>query len=225
MPFPVDLEALEAAGYVYDRSGKCSECGEDVEYFKTPAKREIVMDPMGTPGRAAIQHWNTCKPRPQTKDALIAAGHVFYQRNECAKCKKAIDWYRDSGGVLTAYDPMMGGDWKAVVHGCIGAISHSVEEPSEEAGGSEPTPESQQGQEGGNAGQEIKLYGVNDPNHQLIAVGYEPVGGILVCQWAKGKGQHLEVPEALYLELRRVPFAYKTYQQKLKGKFTDQKLT
>ena len=69
----------------------------------------------------------------------------------------------------------------------------------------------------------IKLYGVTDPNKQLIAVGWDD--GILVCQWAKGKGQHTGVPEDLYLKLRRVPFAYRQYIATIKGKFPYEKLS
>jgi hypothetical protein len=63
------------------------------------------------------------------------------------------------------------------------------------------------------------MYGVNDPNHQLLAVGYDPVDCVLVCQWAKGKGKHTGVPEDLYLKLRRVPFAYRQYISTIKGKY------
>ena len=63
---------------------------------------------------------------------------------------------------------------------------------------------------------------MNDPNHQLIAVGWDD--GILVCQWAKGKGQHTGVPEDLYLKLRRVPFAYRQYIATIKGKYPYTKL-
>jgi hypothetical protein len=46
MPFPATLEALEAAGYAFARSETCPACGEPVEVFSTPGKREISMNPM-----------------------------------------------------------------------------------------------------------------------------------------------------------------------------------
>ena len=62
MPFPADLEALEAAGYVFARAEVCPDCRECVEVWTTPGKREIVMDPMHQLVRPAIRHYETCKP-------------------------------------------------------------------------------------------------------------------------------------------------------------------
>lgn len=70
----------------------------------------------------------------------------------------------------------------------------------------------------------MQMYGVRDPNHQMLAVGYEPVDGILRVQWRKGEGEHRGVPEDLYLKLRRVPFAYRQYQATIKGKFPYSKV-
>lgn len=70
----------------------------------------------------------------------------------------------------------------------------------------------------------MQMHGVRDPNHQLLAVGYEPIDGVLRVQWRKGEGEHRGVPEDLYLKLRRVPFAYRQYQATIKGKFPYTKI-
>ena len=41
MPFPINLESLLAAGYVFLRSETCPACQEPVEVFTTPGKREL----------------------------------------------------------------------------------------------------------------------------------------------------------------------------------------
>jgi hypothetical protein len=62
MPFPVDLEALLAAGYeyllpmTYPVSDKCPDCGEPVEIFKTPSKRTIALQPMMLQTSPAVFH-------------------------------------------------------------------------------------------------------------------------------------------------------------------------
>lgn len=63
----------------------------------------------------------------------------------------------------------------------------------------------------------MRMYGVTDPNHQLLAVGWED--GLLAVQWKKGQGEHRGVPEDVYLKLRRARFAYRQYQLTVKGKF------
>ena len=140
MPFPITLDAMFAAGYDYARWEKCATCGEPVEIYTTPGKREIAMEPMCSREASTVWHHEVCKPK---------------------------------------------------------------EKPS--------------GIEG------IKLYGVTDPNYQLLAVGWSD--GVLVCQWAKGKGFHTGVPEDLYDKLRRVPFAYRQYNSTIKGKFLYTKLS
>jgi hypothetical protein len=72
----------------------------------------------------------------------------------------------------------------------------------------------------------IKLYGVTDPNHQLLAVGYEPVSGTLVCQfktakWSYGPG----VPEDEFMKLRHSPFAYRIFTTNIKTKYPATKLS
>lgn len=60
MPFPKDADALKAAGYVFDNYATCRGCGDDVEWYKTPAGKSIPMNPMPTGGSLAITHFSTC---------------------------------------------------------------------------------------------------------------------------------------------------------------------
>ena len=49
-----------------------------------------------------------------------------------------------------------------------------------------PTPEAQRPQEQAVAPRQIAMYGVTDPNKQLLAVGWDD--GVLVCQWCQIEG-------------------------------------
>lgn len=61
MPFPVNQEALFAAGYEYARWEKCSACTLDVEVWSTPGKREIIMEPMPGFKSLAVRHYEMCE--------------------------------------------------------------------------------------------------------------------------------------------------------------------
>ena len=70
----------------------------------------------------------------------------------------------------------------------------------------------------------ISMYGVTDPNHQLLAVGWRD--GVMVCQfktakWSYGPG----VPEAELEKLRRARYAYRIFLSNIKGKFPETKLS
>ena len=69
MPFPINLESLLAAGYVFLRSETCPACQEPVEVFTTPGKRELAMQPMCELLRPAVRHYETCKPSIPTPEA------------------------------------------------------------------------------------------------------------------------------------------------------------
>jgi len=70
----------------------------------------------------------------------------------------------------------------------------------------------------------MQMYGVRDPNGQLLAVGYEPVGGVLRVRWKKGEGENRGVPENVFVSIRKVPFAYAYYQKVVKGKYPYTKI-
>ena len=69
------------------------------------------------------------------------------------------------------------------------------------------------------------MYGVNDPNHQLLAVGYDPVDGVLVCQFKTEKWSYAGVPEAEFLKLKKVPYAYRIFTTNIKNKYPATKLS
>ena len=71
MPFPADLESLQSAGYVYSHWKVCSECGEGVEVWKTPGKREIAMQPMIEALRPAIRHYMVCAPKQEEQSGAV----------------------------------------------------------------------------------------------------------------------------------------------------------
>lgn len=68
------------------------------------------------------------------------------------------------------------------------------------------------------------MYGVNDPNHQLLAVGYEPVSAVLYCRFKAATWKYKGVPEAKYLSLRRVPFAYSYFTKQIKSAYPAEKV-
>ena len=63
MPFPVNYEELEAAGYRWIRMIICESCGESVEIFSTPGKRELGMVPMCLLTSTAVKHFEVCQPK------------------------------------------------------------------------------------------------------------------------------------------------------------------
>ena len=75
MPFPANLEALQAAGYVYSHWKVCSECGEGVEVWKTPGKRELAMQPMIELLRPAIRHYERCNIAPKQEEKSGTQGN------------------------------------------------------------------------------------------------------------------------------------------------------
>ena len=74
MPFPANLEALQAAGYVYSHWQVCPECGEGIEVWKTPGKRELAMQPMCELLRPAIRHYLTCAPKQEEAKPAQGSG-------------------------------------------------------------------------------------------------------------------------------------------------------
>jgi hypothetical protein len=165
-------------------------------------------------------------PFPSTLEELEVNGYKFLRHGPCTECGELTDTFSTPGGREIVLEPMG--------LALSAAVRHLTTCKPKESNGKAPAKEnvvSQQAgkreastEEGNPAPKvvDIRMYGVTDPNHQLLAVGY--CGGILAVQFARGKGEHTGVPEALYQELRRVPFAYKTYQTKLKGKFPYRKI-
>ena len=63
MPFPATLDAMFSSGYDYARWEHCAACGEPVEIYTTPGKREIAMEPMCSRESLAVRHYEVCKPK------------------------------------------------------------------------------------------------------------------------------------------------------------------
>ena len=230
MPFPVNLEAMEAAGYRYLRMDICSDCGLSREVFTTPAKREVACNPMPLLTDPAVEHWRTCKPvvqLPKMKDGLQGAGYSFLGRVLCGQCKLATDLYSHNGDQI-AFAPMMDDTWPVVIHECKSVQSRTTEKQEAQTSGPiVPPPEHQHEQDGGKESQQqaFKMYGVNDPNGQLVAVGYDPVDGILRCQFKTALWSYKGVPEDKYHSLRKVPFAYSYFTKVIKSKFPAEKVS
>lgn len=229
MPFPPNLEGLEKSGYHFIRMSVCEECGSSMEVFTTPGKREMAFDPMILLTTPAAPHYQTCDPtKPQIRRVLEKTWK-FEERVQCSGCKMAIEKW-SSNGETVSYEPMMEELWPVILHVCKSVQSRTRRnEPPQEPRTAKPSPETQQEAVGANAGQQqgidaIRLRGVTDPNFNIIAVGYEPEGGILVCQWKDSKGFHTQVPEDVYRKLLTARFAYRQYTLTVKGKFPYQKV-
>lgn len=60
MPFPKNLRELKAQGYLYSNDAVCKGCGEDIEWWSSPAGNKIPMNPMTGDSSEAVAHWTTC---------------------------------------------------------------------------------------------------------------------------------------------------------------------
>src|SRR5665213_2038921 len=68
MPFPINQEAMFAAGYSYARWERCPVCTLDVEVWNSPGKREIAMEPMPSFKTPAVQHYKQCNLAPTAQE-------------------------------------------------------------------------------------------------------------------------------------------------------------
>jgi len=179
MAFPSTLEHLLSSGYMFLRSDVCSECGQSVEVFSTPGKREIAINPMCEMLRPVVRHIERCniaptEDKPDDRQANSRLGSAGAQPGNSAT-RPSSNTSRNSGSA--------GGDERVSKAGI----------------------------------EQIKFYGVNDPNRQLIAVGWED--GVLICQFKTAKYSYAGVPEAEFIKLRRSPFVYRIFTTNIKGKF------
>ena len=187
-------------------------------------------------------------PFPLDLESLLAAGYTFARSEICPVCQEAVEVFTTPGKREIALNPMCELLRPAVRHyetcnitpkqeAANGSTGNDVQDAQGRDSDGGPSCDSPRhlpvgrghdqgvipagGRDAQGAG--IKIYGVTDPNKQLIAVGWDD--GVLVCQWSKSKGQHTGVPEDLYLKLRRVPFAYRQYIATIKGKVPYEKLS
>ena len=150
-------------------------------------------------------------PFPLDQSALLAAGYEYARWEKCGTCQLPVEvWTTPSKTRTVQMDPMPSHETPAVWHYLTCDIAPKQEEP-------------QRPQEQPSAPQ-IAMFPVNDPNGQLLEVGYEPVAGVLVCQFKTAKWSYAGVPESEFLKLKRVPYAYRIFTTNIKGKFTATKV-
>ena len=151
-------------------------------------------------------------PWPLDQSALLAAGYEYLKWEKCGTCQLPVEvWTTPSKMRTVQMDPMPSYETPAVRH-------------YETCEAAQPPPEPQRPHEQPSA-PHVAMFRVNDPNGQLLTVGYEPVAGILVCQFKTAKWSYAGVPEAEFLKLKRVPFAYRIFTTNIRGKFTATKLS
>jgi hypothetical protein len=172
-------------------------------------------------------------PFPATLDALKQAGYTFLRGDVCSVCHEPVEVYSTPGKREIAMNPMRieregftlacGGE-PAVRHyeTCNIAPNLSPVEPSAVPGVSKPSPEPQR-EPVPHPAPHVAMFGVNDPNHQLLAVGW--LHGNLVCQFKTAKWSYAGVPEAEFEKLKKVPFAYRIFTSNIKGKYPATKLS
>ena len=148
-------------------------------------------------------------PFPLDLESLLAAGYTFARSEICPVCQEAVEVFTTPGKREIALNPMCELLRPAVRH-------YETCKPSI------PTPEAQKPQEQAAVPRQIAMYGVTDPNKQLIAVGWDD--GVLVCQFKTAKWSYAGVPEAEFVKLRRVPYAYRIFTANIKGKYPATKM-
>ena len=187
-------------------------------------------------------------PFPATLAAMFSSGYEYARWEHCAACREPVELYTTPGGRTIAMEPMCSRESPAIKHWDVckpkeaqdGNTGSDVQDAQGRSGDSGPhiNPELDTRKQirripgdgaevlpngGRNAqGAGIKLYGVTDPNHQLIAVGWDD--GVLVCQFKTAKWSYAGVPEAEFVKLRRVPYAYRIFTTNIKGKYPATKL-
>ena len=158
---------------------------------------------------------------PSNLEELQAAGYVFHRTEPCLICKNNVEIFTTPGMREISLDPMYLLTSPAVRHyETCNTRTNPVETPQARPA-PKPSPEPQQAQDAAGI-DSIPMFGVSDPNRQLLSVGWRD--GVLVCQFAKGKGQYAGVPEDEYLKLRRARFAYRQLHTNIKGKYPYTKL-
>ena len=159
---------------------------------------------------------------PSNLEELQAAGYVFHRTEPCLICKNNVEIFTTPGMREVSLDPMYLLTSPAVRHyETCNTRTNPVETPQARPA-PKPSPEPQQAQDAARI-DGIPMFGVMDPNRQLLSVGWRD--GVLVCQFAKGKGSYSGVPEAEFMKLRKVPFAYRILTTNIKGKYPYTKLS
>ncbi len=166
-------------------------------------------------------------PFPSNLEEFLAAGYEFIRPERypdpdtCPVCGDAVENFTTPGQREISMNPMCHMLAPAVRHVLTCNTRTNPVDAPPVASAPNPSLEPQQAQ--GAAGIDgISMFGVTDPNHQLLSAGWRE--GILVCQFAKGKGFYSGVPEVEFHKLRKVPFAYRILSTNIKGKYPYTKL-
>jgi hypothetical protein len=159
---------------------------------------------------------------PSTMLELITAKYHFLRPDKCATCDEMVAIHSTPGGREIAINLTRTPDSPAVRHILTCNTRTNPVEPPQAVDTPKTSLEPQQTQ-GGAEIDGIPMFGVTDPNRQLLSVGWRD--GVLVCQFAKGKGSYSGVPEAEFMKLRKVPFAYRILTTNIKGKYPYTKLS
>ncbi len=186
-------------------------------------------------------------PFPLDLESLLAAGYTFARSEICPVCQEAVEVFTTPGKREIALNPMCELLRPAVRHyetcnsapkqeAANGSTGNDVQDAQGRDSDGGPSGDSPRhlpvgrghdqgvipagGRDAQGAG--IKIYGVTDPNKQLIAVGWDD--GVLVCQFKTAKWSYAGVPEAEFVKLRRVPYAYRIFTTNIKGKYPATKM-
>ena len=140
-------------------------------------------------------------PFPSNLESLLAAGYAFNRSEACPECKEIVEVFATPGKREIIMDPMGTLLTPAVRHYETCNIAPK-QKPAHLL--------------------DIRMYGVTDPNHQLLAVGWSD--GVLACQFSTAKWNYRDVPEDKYLSLRKVPYAYSYFTKQIKGQYPGMKV-
>ena len=164
---------------------------------------------------------------PLNLEEFLAAGYELIRPERypdpdtCPVCGDAVEVFTTPGKRKISMNPMCLPTSPAVRHVLTCSTRTNLVDAPPAVGAPKPSPEPQQAQ--GAAGIDgIPMFGVSDPNHRLLSSGWRE--GILVCQFAKGKGFYSGVPEDEFMKLRRARFAYRQLTTNIKGKYPYTKL-
>lgn len=60
MPFPRNADEMRSQGYTFLNHGECDGCHEQIEWWRTPQKRQMPMNRMPELYTPAVPHWANC---------------------------------------------------------------------------------------------------------------------------------------------------------------------
>jgi hypothetical protein len=63
MSFPQTLDELKAANYEFQNHSVCRDCGEEIEWYKTPSGKMLPFDRMDRGITPAVLHMKTCSEK------------------------------------------------------------------------------------------------------------------------------------------------------------------